>query len=235
MNLRSVNQVTFKSASTRECAINSLTKSNLLIILDLILGAIRNRGKFETKKFRYTQNIAKIVVVKVKREKEVKLNDYILPVLGAIISLVAMFAPAASIFDVITFHIWMWGLVSGSSFIKGYAKISFFQNVFTLIFSIVCSVMILISCLLIIFTSFQLKKSKIKIENARKMWYIFGFAQVLTVIVWMIIIQLTFQIDTNGAFSNYAPWSIMVPSWALMGVIIGAFLTNIGAFIRKRK
>ncbi|MHA1437764.1 MAG: RDD family protein [Promethearchaeota archaeon] len=63
--IQTVNEKTLKKAEKSDYLINNLSKASIFLILDIIVGVLKNYGEKE-KRLRYTQNLSKTVVIKKK-------------------------------------------------------------------------------------------------------------------------------------------------------------------------
>ena len=66
LKIRSVDEKTLEKSTAGKYAINSIAQGNPLILFDVMIGLLKNVGKPE-KKFRITQDLSKIIVVKAER------------------------------------------------------------------------------------------------------------------------------------------------------------------------
>ncbi len=152
----------------------------------------------------------------------------ILPILGGIISLIALLFPA--VYMDITIFIWrvemyiyLYGYVvirvNGITTYSGYPHGGF------LLISIICVMIIITSSIIFIVT------------KNRKAWFGMAILQIIAVLIWLSIVVMIFsalvrelerELDIEIGF-----WDLFSVGFGIIGVFIGSILVIIGFFVSK--
>ncbi|MHA1292872.1 MAG: hypothetical protein ACTSQJ_09420 [Promethearchaeota archaeon] len=171
--------------------------------------------------------------------REYKDYIWIFPYIGGIFCIIAVLTPAAylNIFGMSS-NIWMWGLTIGIfSIMWG----NFYSEIFGLICGIICSIVIFTCGVLIIKSANKVRLGKKEFNRYQKKWLLLGIYSILAVIVWIIIIDLSFQMYINNLYGsyyyygsfNFSFWSFFSPGFGVIGVFIGGGLTIVGSVLTK--
>jgi hypothetical protein len=160
---------------------------------------------------------------------------WIAPLLGGVLSLIALFTPATYInhydFDYQwDFYIWMWGLTLSryySSYDNSYSsEILFMNDLSLLISSIICSLLVFIFAVILIRSANLNRTGKKEFFKARNGWYGWSALLIITTAVWMMLYEVINQMG------YYLPnWDTMDPGFGVIGIFLGAMISIIGTAI----
>ena len=154
-------------------------------------------------------------------------EDYIwvLPIIGALISLLALLFPSATV--ELTFiisveaRIWMWGYVYTKIGLK---KESGFGT--ELDFMTVCMIstlLVIISAIMLIISANQVREDNKTVYQVKKQWLILGIILIFASIFWGIMMDIL----ASGF------WDTFEIGFGLIGPLIGGVLAIIGSLISK--
>ena len=159
-----------------------------------------------------------------------KIKDYIwtLPLIGGILALGAFFAPAAYAVESEEYiYLWIWALLSyqyydyyWDEFDRG---VIFSENPDVLVPSIICSVLIILSILVLIGSSLYYRKRMKDRKVNPIVWLGASLCILGSTIGWIVAID-------NGMSSPSLPsfWSFFNPGFGVIGMFIGLILPIIG-------
>lgn len=153
-----------------------------------------------------------------------KYKNYIwsIPLIGGIISLIALLTPAAYDSSMENYYYyWIWGFVS---YKIGYIEhIGFDEYILSLIPSIICSSILITSMVILIISSNKYRKG---ISNMR----LFPGILIITItIVWILLMEIADLIQFGSSF-----WEPFYPGFGVIGMFIGGALSIIGYAVQKK-
>lgn len=150
---------------------------------------------------------------------------WVLPVMGAFFSLIALLFPAAyfevTIIISIESRIWMWGYV--------YLKMAFKETSgfgtapdFLLV-CMVSTLIVIISAIMLIISANNVRINNKTATQVKKQWLIFGILLIFAPIFWSVMME------------SFAPgfWDLFDVGFGLIGIIIGGIIAIIGSLISK--
>lgn len=159
-----------------------------------------------------------------------KIKDYIwtLPLIGGILALGALFAPAEYAEEYENyFYIWMWALLSYQyydSFWDEFDRgVVFSDNPDILVPSIICSVIIFLSILVLIGSSFYYRK---RMKNSKVnpiVWLGASLCILGSTIGWIVAIENVMSSPSLPSF-----WSFFNPGFGVIGMFLGSILSIVG-------
>lgn len=143
---------------------------------------------------------------------DVKKYIWILPLLGAILAFITLFAPAVSmnLLGMLTDNLWLWGLYiyNFSGFISG---TEFITEPLVLIPSLIVTILIALSGVLLFLTAIKLKKRSFKLRTVRNISLISGVVILVSEIIWIIMIPIFFDMayywDSFLTLMPYTFWT----------------------------
>ena len=131
--------------------------------------------------------------------------------------------------------IWIWGLTLHDT-------VSFLGNIFALIISIICTIVIVICAHRIISTALKNRKRDKRVEFVERIWLITGFIIIVVMIIWIFSIHylITYKViatEKEGSLrtttiTTYRFWAYNTIGFGVIGVILGGCLSIIGACIK---
>ena len=131
--------------------------------------------------------------------------------------------------------IWIWGLTLHDT-------VSFLGNIFALIISIICTIVIVICAHRIISTALKNRKRDKRVEFVERIWLITGFIIIVVMIIWIFSIHylITYTVTTTEkegslrttTITTYRFWAYNAIGFGVIGVILGGCLSIIGACIK---
>ncbi len=131
--------------------------------------------------------------------------------------------------------IWIWGLTLHDT-------VSFLGNIFALIISIICTIVISICAYRIISTAFKNRKRDKRVEFVERIWLITGFIIIVIMMIWIFSIHylITYTVtatEKEGSLrttttTTYRFWAYNTIGFGVIGVILGGCLSIIGACIK---
>jgi hypothetical protein len=131
--------------------------------------------------------------------------------------------------------IWIWGLTLHDT-------VSFLGNIFALIISIICTIVIVICAHRIISTALKNRKRDKRVEFVERIWLITGFIIIVVMIIWIFSIHylITYTViatEKEGSLrtttiTTYRFWAYNTIGFGVIGVILGGCLSIIGACIK---
>ena len=160
---------------------------------------------------------------------------WIPPLLGGVLSLIALLTPATYIniyeFDYqIDFYVWMWGLGSMRSYYayedSSYTNTQFTDNINLLIPSIICSILVFIFAVFLIGSANSIRTGKKEFFKSRKGFYAVSVLLIITTAVWMIVYEVVSYIEVSQSW-----WDVMDPGFGVIGIFLGATISIIGIAI----
>ncbi len=159
---------------------------------------------------------------------------WIFPYFGAVIAFIAFLTPAAYMEDMVgnSFYIWLWGFVRIDVYdpytytdLEGAA---FSTNPDILIPSMTCSVIIFISIIISFASPFIYRKHLKEGKERSNFWLGTSLIILIFSIVWMIAMDIAFDIGIGVGF-----WSYLDPGFGVIGMFLGSGLMIIGFGISK--
>lgn len=159
----------------------------------------------------------------VKTPSNIKDYDYAFPLVGGIIALIAFLTPAGSYSDFSgSMDVWMWGLFSIYAY--GYGSLTTFtQDPGELLISVSCSILVLISIIIIIS-----KANKTRKYGDESKWLGASILLIISTIAWIAGMEINGRI-----FFSISLWSVISPGFGVIGMFLGAILSIIGHGISK--
>jgi heme/copper-type cytochrome/quinol oxidase subunit 2 len=134
-----------------------------------------------------------------------------------------------------TEFIWIWGLTLHDT-------VSFLGNIFALIISIICTIVIVICAHRIISTALKNRKRDKRVEFVERIWLITGFIIIVVMIIWIFSIHylITYTVSATEkegslrttTITTYRFWAYNTIGFGVIGVILGGCLSIIGACIK---
>lgn len=158
---------------------------------------------------------------------------WIAPCISGIISIIALLTPAAyfSYFGA-SFNLWIWGLASLN--IPGYfTYTAFSDNLLILIPSVICTLILIVSSILILAKTYSYKKGSVEIDIAKKNWLIASILIIIVTIFWMVWLEISYILTPNPYGITISFWSYVNPGFGVIGLFIGGGITIIGVIISK--
>ncbi|MEJ2249105.1 MAG: hypothetical protein P8Y70_09015 [Candidatus Lokiarchaeota archaeon] len=172
--------------------------------------------------------------------RDLKKYMYAFPLVSAILSIIAILTPTAGtdLMGLMMMYIWMWGLfyisiaaIPPAS--SGITLIEFTSNYSLLAFSIFCTIIIILSIILLVISTVRLKNGR----NMDTMMIISSTILIAISIIYIIGVEIIFSaltaipgITTGISISI---WSILNPSFGIIGPIIAGIVGIAGALIDK--
>jgi hypothetical protein len=161
--------------------------------------------------------------------RDLKIYVWILPYLGVIICVIALFTPAAFFENIIWNHeiiIWIWGYFQDT--LNSTVSTGFYTYPIQLAPSVIVSIIIILSISYIgvglIKRRNDLKKGSINIFE-----YIIPAISIISfTIFWMVGME-----EAEQAIYDISMWGRYVPSFGVIGLFIGAGLIIIGSLLTK--
>ena len=161
--------------------------------------------------------------------RDLKIYVWILPYLGVIICIIALFTPAAFFKNIIWNHeiiIWIWGYFQDT--FNSTVSTGFYTYPIQLAPSVIVSIIIILSISYIgvglIKRRNDLKKGSINIFE----YIILAISIISFTIFWMVGMEKAEQ-----AIYGISMWGRYVPSFGVIGLFIGAGLIIIGSLLTK--
>ena len=181
---------------------------------------------------------------------------YAFPVLGGIITIIALLTPAAHYISDDTMYygiyVWMWGLLMRREL--GHISMKIFNRrwddfveywgleLFGIVPSMVCTVLIALGSIVLLRTAQKVKKGKMDEDKAAKLWTIVALINIGATIFWIIWIEFyyagVYQIIL-GQIVMSAPeeghtgfWAFYNVGFGVIGVFIGAAIALIGVYVK---
>ena len=161
-----------------------------------------------------------------------KKNLWVLPLIGGILLLLSIFAPASYWIVEPTFiHFWMWGLsVFGIGFTV--TGIGIALQIEVLISGLLFTAFILICSILTIILAAKIKNGSRKIDELNKFWISCGLVVILSSIAWIIMIE-SVALDPPNWWGFYSlGFGVIGPF--ISGVLIIAVIF-VNRFLEKEK
>lgn len=162
----------------------------------------------------------------------IKERAWIISLVGAVLTLIALLTPAAYDFyrDYLargSFMVWMWGLVSLNLSDYEYDiyihELAFTDNIRIFIPCIICSIIIISSVIVIIVSAINYRK-----ENRGALTWLFSaIAIIISTIAWMVAIEIVY------IFESMSFWLEVNPGFGVIGPFIGASLALVGFGVSK--
>ena len=150
---------------------------------------------------------------------------WIPPLLGGLISLIALFTPATyKILPGNYYYIWMWGLLSYKLYDS--TDTLFTNNVKLFIPSIICSILVFIFAIIIIISANMNRTGKKGFKDVKNKWYGLSVLVIITTATWMIIYEVHSYIAVS-----YSWWKDWYPGFGVIGIFLGAIIIIMGIFL----
>ena len=162
---------------------------------------------------------------------------WLFPLIGGFLILFSLFFPAAIEVEDSSKEIWIFGMVDRDT-------MTFFEDIYLLTGSFICSFLIVLFAISMIITSIKYRLHKNYMEKVHVAWCLQGFIVIISVLTWMILLHLlimraNLSLIKEGdefkailEFSRF--WEYNMPGIGIIGVIMGGFLSIIGAILKKR-
>jgi len=147
---------------------------------------------------------------------------WLIPFIGGIISLIALLTPAAYDSSMGNYYYyWIWGFVS---YKIGYIEwIGFDEYTLSLIPSIICSSILIVSMVILIISSNKYGKGL----NTMRLYL--GILIITTTTVWILLMEIIDLIQFGTSF-----WEPFYPGFGVIGMFIGGALSIIGYVVQKK-
>ncbi|MFX1378283.1 MAG: hypothetical protein ACFFA4_04245 [Promethearchaeota archaeon] len=153
------------------------------------------------------------------------IKDYpwVFPLIGGIIALIAFISPAGYYSDYYGYmDFWMWGLISLNLY--GYGSVTAFtEDPGEIIISAICSLLVLISIILIISKAYKTRK-----YSYVSTWLAPSILMMIGTIGWIVGMELNGRI-----FYDVSLWSVISPGFGVIGMFLGGILSIVGHVISK--
>lgn len=164
---------------------------------------------------------------------EIKKFLWLFAFLGGLIALIALLTPAAGFnyrsptFDS-DFYLWMFNLFFSHRFEGGIhtTRIEFDTHMISLIPSIICSLLIIISSIISIITANKYRKG---VLDTKISWLVSAIVIIIATIIWMIMMEVSRRVLYGHEF-----WGILYPCFGVIGPFIGAGLEIVGFILMKK-
>ena len=173
---------------------------------------------------------------------KIKIKSYIwiLPLIGGLLTLRAIFTPAAYYFESSGHLIfWMWGWYDRLGIWDyGMAK-GFISDPLILNIGIICTVLIIVGASILIVNSilapFIFKKGNRFTKIVLWVWFLCGILLIIAPIFWMAMVQIfpPFSPIPVGSDPPLNFWSVFFPGWAVIAPIITGALSCGNIFLFK--
>lgn len=146
------------------------------------------------------------------------------PIVGGVLALIALLTPAAYIgIPGNSMSVWMWGLISIQSY--GYGSVTnFTQDPGELIISITCSLIVLISTIVILSKGVSIRTY----PGSGKSWVAPSILLIIGTIGWMVGMEINTQV-----FYGISLWAYISPSFGVIGMFLGGAVSLIGYGVSK--
>ena len=146
------------------------------------------------------------------------------PIVGGALALIALLTPAAYISIAgDSIYVWMWGLISIQSYGYGSAT-QFTEDPGELIISIICSLLVLISTIVIISKGNSIRTY----PKLSKSWVAPSILLIIGTIVWMVGMEIN-----SIVFYGISLWALINPGFGVIGMFLGGALSLIGYGVSK--
>lgn len=153
-----------------------------------------------------------------KEKKSKKRNlSWVAPFIGGALSLIALATPAwyinesdSNIEEYI--YVWMWGFQM-STYINGTGIRYTGSYTWALGFSIICSVLVMICAIMLIFLAIKNRIGKEEFIKVKRSWYLLSILLIIIESVWNLLVP---------------NWYGLFPGFGVIGIYLGAFITLIG-------
>ena len=143
---------------------------------------------------------------------------WIPPLLGGVLSLIALLTPAiCKTIPENYYYIWMWGLLSYKLY-DGTDTL-FTDNVKLLIPSIICSIIVFIFALTMIISANTNRIGKEKFNEVKHSWYALSVLLIISTAAWMIIYEVHSYIENSISWRE--DWD---PGFGVIGIFLGAIM-----------
>jgi len=159
-----------------------------------------------------------------------EIYDYVwgFPLVGAILGIIAMLTPAASIIEFgSSFYLWIWGLVSFQLF--GYGGMTAYtDNILLIIPSIIISIVIVISIIALL-ASANKCRNDMKVGNiGNSKGLTPSILIIISTIAWIISVEVVY---VSGGMSF---WAFTSPGFGVIGMFLGSIIPIIGYAVSKQ-
>ncbi|MHA2037865.1 MAG: hypothetical protein ACW972_01490 [Promethearchaeota archaeon] len=165
--------------------------------------------------------------------KEIKKSVWGLPLIGGIITLIALLTPAAYVIYrspsfTNDFFLWMCSLFFSHRFEMGIytTRIEFDIQLISLIPSIICSLIIAILSMVTIITANKYRKGTIDINVS---WVVSAVVIIFTTIIWMVMMEISRRVLYGHGF-----WGLFSPGFGVIVPFLGAGLEIVGYILLKK-
>ncbi|MFX1281605.1 MAG: zinc ribbon domain-containing protein [Promethearchaeota archaeon] len=165
--------------------------------------------------------------------KETYRYIWVFPLIGGILSLIALATPAASLYESDSYFVlWMWGLLTVQFYdpiVGDYSNTAFSDNLYILIPSIILSIIIGLSAIYLISSGITCKRDMKKDTGVKTNWLTPIILIVISTITWTINIELVYQFGP----SSMSFWEYILPGYGIIGSFIGAGIAGVGYLLFK--
>ncbi|MFX1314319.1 MAG: hypothetical protein ACFE9T_00515 [Promethearchaeota archaeon] len=132
---------------------------------------------------------------------------WIFPVLGGILTIIALFFPAAY-FEITNYPVWMVGYNDETGWLKSVADLALGIIIVLIIFG---------ASIILVYTGIKSFKG----EAATKLWSILASVIIILSVIWIV------AIEGNEAFS----WRVFNPGFGIIAPFIGACIVLVGTIL----
>lgn len=122
-------------------------------------------------------------------------------------------------------YIWMWGVSIPMAFSTGTEF-----SIITIV-GIICSILILISGLLMIFSSYKVYKGDKDTTEMVVIWFLMGLIAIIAPIIWIVITAVLTTASGFGITMNF--WTFFSPGFGVIGSFVGAAFSLLGVVAYK--
>lgn len=163
-----------------------------------------------------------------------KKNLWVIPLVGGILLLLSVFAPASYLIVGSYFtHFWMWGLaVGGIGFTV--TGISFNLQIEVIVSGLLFTILILICSILTMILAMKIKKGTRKIDELNNFWISSGLIAILSSIAWIIMIESVAAMPYPSEWWGYYNLGFGVIGPFISGALIIAVIF-VNRYLQKRE
>jgi len=171
-------------------------------------------------------------VLKIKIK--IKRFIWILPLIGGLLTIRAIFTPAAYYFGYSEYPLlifWMWGWYDRIGIWDFGMANGFISDPLILITGTICTVLIIVSASIFIVNSilaaFIFWKGNKFTKTVFRVWFLCGILLLITPIFWMVMVQIfpPFPPIPVGSDPPLNFWRVLFPAWAVIAPIITGALS----------
>ncbi|MFW9823767.1 MAG: zinc ribbon domain-containing protein [Candidatus Thorarchaeota archaeon] len=160
-----------------------------------------------------------------------KKNFWVPPVIGGVLSLIALATPATYISQMGEYlYVWMWGLASFKLYDPYYYEYitdsSFTDNPSFLIPSIICTIVVFIGAVALLGSTNANRKGVKEVQEVKNTWYGLSTLLIIATAGWMIAYEIVSQVETDMSW-----WDFMDPGFGVIGIFLGAVISIVGTAV----